>query len=50
MHSIELKRKGEIPFRTSVDLSAGSTINIEYSFKPDFERSLGQRIRDWILR
>ena len=50
LHAIELKRKGEIPFRTSVDLQAGSTTTIEYDFKPDGERSLARRLRDWVLR
>jgi len=50
LHTIELKRKGEIPFRTSVDLLAGRTTTIEYDFRPDVERSLSRRLRDWVLR
>ena len=50
LHAIELKRKGEIPFRTSVDLQAGRTTTIEYDFRPDGERSLPRRLRDWVLR
>ncbi len=48
-HTVEFKRKGEIPFRTSVDLQAGRTTTIEYEFSPGPQRSLLHRLRDWIL-
>ncbi|HEX4984773.1 MAG TPA: PEGA domain-containing protein [Burkholderiales bacterium] len=48
-HTIELRRKGEIPFRTSVDLRAGRTAAVEYEFSPAPERSLLRRLRDWVL-
>ena len=50
LHTIEVKRRGEIPFRTSVDLQAGRTTNVEYAFTPGGERSLLRRFRDWALR
>ena len=50
LHAIELKRKGEIPFRTSVDLQAGRTTTVEYAFTPGGERNLLRRLRDWALR
>ena len=50
VHTIELKRKGEIPFRTSVDLQAGRTATVEYAFTAGGERSLLRRLRDWVLR
>ena len=50
LHTIELKRKGEIPFRTSVDLQAGRTMTVEYAFTPGGERTLLRRLRDWVLR
>jgi hypothetical protein len=50
LHTIELKRRGEIPFRTSVDLQAGRTTTIEYAFTPGGEHTLLRRLRDWILR
>jgi hypothetical protein len=50
LHAIELKRKGEIPFRTSVDLQAGRTATVAYAFTPRGERSLLRRLRDWVLR
>jgi hypothetical protein len=49
MHTVELKRKGEIPFRTTVDLQAGRTATVEYAFTPGGERSLLHRLRDWVL-
>ena len=49
-HTIELKHKGEIPFRTSVDLQAGKTATIDYAFITGGERSLLHRLRDWVLR
>ena len=50
LHTVELKRKGEIPFRTSVDLQAGRTVTVEYAFTQGGERSLLRRLRDWVLR
>ena len=50
LHTIELKRKGEIPFRTSVDLQAGRTMTVEYAFTPGGEHTVLRRLRDWILR
>jgi hypothetical protein len=50
LHTIELKRKGEIPFRTSVDLQAGRTTTVEYAFTPGGEHTVLRRLRDWILR
>lgn len=50
VHTIELKRKGEIPFRTSADLQAGRTTTVEYAFTPGDGRSLLRRLRDWVLR
>ncbi len=50
LHTVELKRKGEIPFRTSVDLEAGRTTTIEYAFSEGGGRSLLRRLRDWVLR
>ena len=51
LHTIELRRKGEIPFRTSVDLQAGRSATIEYAFTtPGGERSLLRHLRDWVLR
>lgn len=50
LHTIELKRKGEIPFRTSVDLQAGRATTIEYAFSEGGGRSLLRRLRDWVLR
>ena len=50
LHTVELKRKGEIPFRTSVDLQAGRTTTIEYAFREGGGRSLLRRLRDWVLR
>lgn len=49
-HTVEIKRKGEIPFRTSIDVQAGRTATVEYAFAPGGERSLLRRLRDWILR
>jgi len=49
LHAIELKRKGEIPFRTTVDLQAGRTATVQYAFTPGSERSLLHRLRDWVL-
>ena len=49
-HTIELRKKGEIPFRTSVDLRAGRSTTVEYAFTPGGERSLLRRLRDWVLR
>jgi len=49
LHAIELKRRGEIPFRTSVDLQGGRTTTIEYEFKPDTGRSLLHRLRDLVM-
>jgi len=50
LHTIELRRKGEIPFRTSVDLQAGKTTTIGHAFAPGGERGLLRRLRDWIWR
>jgi hypothetical protein len=50
LHTIELRRKGEIPFRTSVDMQAGRSTTIGYAFAPGGERSLLHRLRDWVLR
>ena len=50
LHTVELKRKGEIPFRTSVDLQAGRTVTVEYAFTEGGGRSLLRRLRDWVLR
>lgn len=50
VHAIELRRKGEIPFRTTVDLQAGRSATIEYAFTPGGERGLLRRMRDWVLR
>ena len=50
LHTIELRRKGEIPFRTSVDLRAGRSTTIDYAFTPGGERGFLRRLRDWILR
>jgi hypothetical protein len=50
LHTIELKRRGEIPFRTSVDLQSGRTTSVEYAFSTPVERSLLRRLRDWVLR
>ena len=49
-HTIELRKKGEIPFRTSVDLQAGGAATIKYAFTPGGERSLLWRMRNWVLR
>jgi hypothetical protein len=45
-----LRKKGEIPFRTSIDLQAGRSATVEYAFAPRVERSLLLRFRDWVLR
>ena len=50
LHTVELKRRGEIPFRTSVDLQAGRTTTIDYAFSEGGARSLLRRLRDWVLR
>ncbi|HKB81644.1 MAG TPA: hypothetical protein VKD04_00405 [Burkholderiales bacterium] len=50
LHTIELRKKGEIPFRTSVDLQAGRSATITYAFAPGGERSMPRRLRDWLLR
>jgi hypothetical protein len=50
LHTVELKRKGEIPFRTSVDLQAGRTVTVEYAFAEGGGRSLLRRLRDRVLR
>ena len=50
LHTIELRRKGEIPFRTSIDLQAGKSATVAYAFTPGGERGLLQRLRDWVLR
>ena len=50
LHTVELKRKGEIPFRSSVDLQAGRTTTVEYAFTPGGERSLLRHLRDWMPR
>ena len=50
LHTVELKRKGEIPFRTSVNLEAGRTTTIEYAFNEGGAHSLLRRLRDWVLR
>jgi hypothetical protein len=50
LHTIEFRRKGEIPFRTSVDLQAGRTTTVEYAFTSGGERTVLRRLRDWILR
>jgi hypothetical protein len=49
MHTIEFKRKGEIPFRTTVDLQSGRTATVQYAFASGGERSLLTRLRDWVL-
>ncbi len=49
LHSIALKRKGEIPFRTTVDLQAGRTTTIQYAFTSGGERSFLRRLRDRVL-
>jgi len=49
LHAVELRRRGEIPFRTSVDLQSGRTTTVEYEFKPPAGRSLLQRLRDFVL-
>ncbi|HVY04571.1 MAG TPA: hypothetical protein VHB46_01220 [Burkholderiales bacterium] len=48
-HTVEFQRRGEIPFRTSVDLYAGRTTTLEYEFQPAPGRNPLQRLRDWIL-
>jgi hypothetical protein len=50
LHTIELKRRGEIPFRTSVELEGGRTTSVEYDFRPDGQRGLGRTLRDWVFR
>ena len=50
LHTIELRKKGEIPFRTSVDLQAGRSVTIEYAFTPGGDRNYLRRFRDWVLR
>lgn len=50
LHMVELRRKGEIPFRTTVDLQPGRTTTLEYDFAPDANRkSVLHRLRDWVL-
>ncbi len=49
-HAIELRRKGEVPFRISVDLHAGRSMTVDYAFTPRSERNLLQRLRDRVLR
>jgi hypothetical protein len=49
MHTIELRKKGEIPFRTSVDLEAGRTTTVEYAFATGGERSFLRWLRDRVL-
>ncbi|HEX7951782.1 MAG TPA: hypothetical protein VF523_01780 [Burkholderiales bacterium] len=50
VHSVEFRRKGEIPFRTSIDLRAGNSETLRYDFAPRTERSLLRQLRDWVLR
>jgi hypothetical protein len=50
LHTVELRRRGEIPFRTSVDLQAGRTATIEYAFTAGGERGALRRLRDWVLQ
>ena len=50
LHTIELRKKGEIPFRTSVDLRAGRSVTIAYAFTPGGEPNYLRRLRDWVLR
>ena len=50
LHTIELRKKGEIPFRTSVDLQAGRSVTIEYAFTPGGDRNYLRRLRDRVLR
>jgi hypothetical protein len=50
LHTIEFKRRGEIPFRTSVDLQAGRTTRVEYAFLAPVDPPLLRRLRDWLLR
>lgn len=49
LHTVEVKRRGEIPFRTSVNLQAGRTTTIEFSFSEGGAGSLLRRLRDWVL-
>ena len=48
-HVVEFRRKGEIPFRTSVDLEPGRTTTLEYEFTPAPDRSFSRRLRDWLF-
>lgn len=48
-HSVEFRRKGEIPFRTSVDIKAGSMETVRYAFTPRSEFRPLHQLRDWIL-
>lgn len=49
LHSIELKRKGEVSYRVNVNLQAGRTTTIDYAFTPGGERSLLHALRDGLL-
>jgi hypothetical protein len=49
LHSIELKRKGEVSYRVNVNLQAGRTTTIDYAFTPGGERSLLHVLRDGLL-
>lgn len=48
-HTVELRRKGEVPFRTTVDLQAGRTKTLDYEFEDREPRSPLRRFRDWML-
>ena len=49
IHTVEVKRKGEVSYRVSLDLQAGRTTTIDYAFTPGGERSLLQALRDGLL-
>lgn len=49
IHVVEVKRKGDVSYRVSVDLQPGRTTTVDYAFTPGGERSLLQILRDGLL-